>query len=96
MHIIKSIFNKAEVQKKYRPASVIMWQSKINWDVIKSAYAMGISFVLMSAFYQKAFALTNVRIKIYKKEIKPVKILSYEISMLLSFKLTIKIRIVKI
>jgi len=31
------------------PASVIMWQSKINWDMIKSAYVMGIPFDLIHA-----------------------------------------------
>jgi len=31
------------------PASVIMWQSKINWDMIKSAYIMGIPFDLIHA-----------------------------------------------
>ena len=50
----------------------------------------------MSTFYQKEIVLTNVRIKIYKKEIKPVIVLSPEISMLLLFKLVIKIGIVKI
>jgi len=29
------------------PASVIMWQSKINWNMIKSAYIMGIPFDLI-------------------------------------------------
>ena len=53
-----------------------------------------INFV--SSFYQKAFALTNVRVKIYKKEIKPIKVLSPEISILLFFEFAIKIRIVKI
>ena len=50
----------------------------------------------MSTFYQKKFDLTNVRIKIYKKEIKPVIVLSPEFSILVFFKFTIKIRIVKI
>ena len=50
----------------------------------------------MSTFYQKEIVLTNVRIKIYKKEIKPVIVLSLEISILAFFKLAIKIRIVKI
>ena len=31
------------------PASVIMWQSKINWDMIESAYIMGIPFDLIHA-----------------------------------------------
>ena len=31
------------------PASVIMWQSKINWDMIKAAYIMGIPFDLIHA-----------------------------------------------
>ena len=31
------------------PASVIMWQSKINWDMIASAYIMGIPFDLIHA-----------------------------------------------
>ena len=31
------------------PASVIMWQSKINWDMIGSAYIMGIPFDLVHA-----------------------------------------------
>ena len=31
------------------PASVIMWQSKINWKMIKSAYVMGIPFDLIHA-----------------------------------------------
>ena len=31
------------------PASVIMWQSKINWDMIESAYIMGIPFDLVHA-----------------------------------------------
>ena len=31
------------------PASVIMWQSKINWDMIKSAYIIGIPFDLIHA-----------------------------------------------
>ena len=31
------------------PASVIMWQSKINWDMIESAYVMGIPFDLIHA-----------------------------------------------
>ena len=31
------------------PASVIMWQSKINWDMIEAAYIMGIPFDLIHA-----------------------------------------------
>ena len=31
------------------PASVIMWQSKINWDMIETAYIMGIPFDLIHA-----------------------------------------------
>ena len=31
------------------PASVIMWQSKITWDMIEAAYVMGISFDLIHA-----------------------------------------------
>ncbi len=31
------------------PASVIMWQSKINWDMIKAAYIMGIPFDFIHA-----------------------------------------------
>ncbi len=31
------------------PSSVIMWQSKITWDMIKSAYIMGIPFDLIHA-----------------------------------------------
>jgi len=31
------------------PASVIMWQSKINWDMIKATYIMGIPFDLIHA-----------------------------------------------
>ncbi|MBE7026074.1 MAG: ATP-binding cassette domain-containing protein [Ruminococcaceae bacterium] len=31
------------------PASVVMWQSKINWDMIESAYVMGIPFDLIHA-----------------------------------------------
>ncbi len=31
------------------PASVIMWQSKINWDMIKSAYIIGMPFDLIHA-----------------------------------------------
>ena len=50
----------------------------------------------MSTFYQKEIVLTNVRIKIYKKEIKPVIVLSPEISKLVFLKFAIKIWIVKI
>ena len=31
------------------PSSVMMWQSKINWDMIKSAYIMGMPFDLIHA-----------------------------------------------
>ncbi len=31
------------------PASVIMWQSRINWDMIESAYIMGVPFDLIHA-----------------------------------------------
>lgn len=31
------------------PASVIMWQNKINWDMIEAAYIMGIPFDLIHA-----------------------------------------------
>ena len=37
------------------PASVIMWQSKINWDMIESAYVMGIPFDLIHALSTSFF-----------------------------------------
>ncbi len=37
------------------PASIIMWQNKINWDMIASAYIMGIPFDLIHALGTAGF-----------------------------------------
>ena len=84
------------MQISYKPLWRLLLEKNISFFQFSIDLIIVGSFFLMSTFYQKEIVLTNVRIKIYKKEIKPVKVLSPEISILLFFEFAIKIRIVKI